>query len=162
MFGDGIEHIGYDKLLTLSTCLAENVITNDRLQELLTLHRTDITKLLKELCNNDLLISEGTGRGTKYYLKGKVDTSEGKVDTFCSEDTIIRDKSHLKRNELEQLIMENAKEYVSLEEIASRTGKKASYLKNKIIPEMVRSNKLERMYNDTPNHPEQKYKTKEK
>ena len=155
MFGDGIEHIGYDKLLTLSTCLAENVITNDRLQELLTLHRTDITKLLKELCNNDLLISEGTGRGTKYYLKGK-------VDTFCSEDTIIRDKSHLKRNELEQLIMENAKEYVSLEEIASRTGKKASYLKNKIIPEMVRSNKLERMYNDTPNHPEQKYKTKEK
>lgn len=169
MFGDGIEHIGYDKLLTLSTCLAENVITNDRLQELLTLHRMDITKLLKELCNNDLLISEGTGRGTKYYLKGKVDTlegkvdtSEGKVDTFCSEDTIIRDKSHLKRNELEQLIMENAKEYVSLEEIASRTGKKASYLKNKIIPEMVRSNKLERMYNDTPNHPEQKYKTKEK
>lgn len=169
MFGDGIEHIGYDKLLTLSTCLAENVITNDRLQELLTLHRTDITKLLKELCNNDLLISEGTGRGTKYYLKGKVDTlegkvdtSEGKVDTFCSEDTIIRDKSHLKRNELEQLIRENAKEYVSLEEIASRTGKKASYLKNKIIPEMVRSNKLERMYNDTPNHPEQKYKTKEK
>lgn len=143
MFGDGIEHIGYDKLLTLSTCLAENVITNDRLQELLTLHRTDITKLLKELCNNDLLISEGTGRGTKYYLKGKVDTLEGKVDTserkvdtFCSEDTIIRDKSHLKRNELEQLIMENAKEYVSLEEIASRTGKKASYLKNKIIPEM--------------------------
>lgn len=57
--------------------------------------------------------------------------------------------------------MEKAKEYVSLEEIASRTGKKASYLKNKIIPEMVRSNKLERMYNDTPNHPEQKYKTKE-
>lgn len=182
MFGDGIEHIGYDKLLTLSTCLAENVITNDRLQELLTLHRTDITKLLKELCNNNLLISEGTGRGTKYYLKGKVDTLEGKVDTsegkvdtserkvdtserkvdtFCSEDTIIRDKSHLKRNELEQLIMENAKEYVSLEEIASRTGKKASYLKNKIIPEMVRSNKLERMYDDTPNHPEQKYKTKE-
>lgn len=91
----------------------------------------------------------------------KVDTSERKVDTFCSEDTIIRYKSHLKRNELEQLIMENAKEYVSLEEIASRTGKKASYLKNKIIPEMVRSNKLERMYDDTPNHPEQKYKTKE-
>ena len=189
MFGDGIEHIGYDKLLTLSTCLTESVITNDRLQELLTLHRTDITKLLKELCNNNLLISEGTGRGTKYYLKEKVDTSEEKVDTseekidtseekvdtseekvdtserkvdtFCSEDTIIRDKSHLKRNELEQLIMENAKEYVSLEEIASRTGKKASYLKNKIIPEMVRSNKLERMYDDTPNHPEQKYKTKE-
>ena len=162
------------------SCLTENVITNDRLKELLTLHRTDITKLLKDLCNNKLLISEGNGRGTKYYLNKKVDTSEGKVDTSegkvdtsegkvdtsegkvdTSEEKVDYINTHLKRDELERLITENAKEYISVEEIASRTGKKSSYLKNKIIPEMIRKNKLKRLYAQTPNHPEQKYKATE-
>lgn len=134
------------------SCLTENVITNDRLKELLTLHRTDITKLLKDLCNNKLLISEGNGRGTKYYINKKVDTPEEKVDNT---------NTHLKRDELERLITEKAKEYISLEEIALRTGKKSSYLKNKIIPEMIRKNKLKRLYAQTPNHPEQKYKATE-
>lgn len=134
------------------SCLTANVITNDRLKELLTLHRTDITKLLKDLCNNKLLISEGNGRGTKYYINKKVDTSEEKVDNT---------NTHLKRDELERLITEKAKEYISLEEIALRTGKKSSYLKNKIIPEMIRKNKLKRLYAQTPNHPEQKYKATE-
>ena len=155
------------------SCLTANVITNDRLKELLTLHRTDITKLLKDLCNNKLLISEGNGRGTKYYINKKVDTSEGKVDTSekkvdtpeekvdTSEKKVDNTNTHLKRDELERLITEKAKEYISLEEIALRTGKKSSYLKNKIIPEMIRKNKLKRLYAQTPNHPEQKYKATE-
>lgn len=147
---------------------------------MLTLHRTDITKLLKDLCNNKLLISEGNGRGTKYYINKKVDTSEEKVDTSegkvdtserkvdtpegkvdTSEGKVDYINTHLKRDELERLITENAKEYISVEEIASRTGKKSSYLKNKIIPEMIRKNKLKRLYAQTPNHPEQKYKATE-
>ena len=155
------------------SCLTANVITNDRLKELLTLHRTDITKLLKNLCNNKLLISEGNGRGTKYYINKKVDTSEEKVDTSeekvdtpeekvdTSEEKVDNTNTHLKRDELERLITEKAKEYISLEEIALRTGKKSSYLKNKIIPEMIRKNKLKRLYAQTPNHPEQKYKATE-
>ena len=169
------------------SCLTANVITNDRLKELLTLHRTDITKLLKNLCNNKLLISEGNGRGTKYYINKKVDTSEGKVDTSeekvdtpeekvdtpeekvdtseekvdTPEEKVDNTNTHLKRDELERLITEKAKEYISLEEIALRTGKKSSYLKNKIIPEMIRKNKLKRLYAQTPNHPEQKYKATE-
>ena len=147
---------------------------------MLTLHRTDITKLLKDLCNNKLLISEGNGRGTKYYINKKVDTSEEKVDTSeekvdtpeekvdtseekvdTSEEKVDNTNTHLKRDELERLITEKAKEYISLEEIALRTGKKSSYLKNKIIPEMIRKNKLKRLYAQTPNHPEQKYKATE-
>ena len=169
------------------SCLTANVITNDRLKELLTLHRTDITKLLKNLCNNKLLISEGNGRGTKYYINKKVDTSEEKVDTSeekvdtqeekvdtqeekvdtqeekvdTQEEKVDNTNTHLKRDELERLITEKAKEYISLEEIALRTGKKSSYLKNKIIPEMIRKNKLKRLYAQTPNHPEQKYKATE-
>lgn len=155
------------------SCLTANVITNDRLKELLTLHRTDITKLLKDLCNNKLLISEGNGRGTKYYINKKVDTSEGKVDTpegkvdtseekvDTPEEKVDNTNTHLKRDELERLITEKAKEYISLEEIALRTGKKSSYFKNKIIPEMIRKNKLKRLYAQTPNHPEQKYKATE-
>lgn len=136
------------------------------MKELLTLHRTDITKLLKDLCNNKLLISEGNGRGTKYYLKKEVGTSEEEVDTSerkvdTSEGKVDYINTHLKRDELERLITENAKEYISVEEIASRTGKKSSYLKNKIIPEMIRKNKLKRLYAQTPNHPEQKYKATE-
>lgn len=94
---------------------------------MLTLHRTDITKLLKDLCNNKLLISEGNGRGTKYYINKKVDTSEEKVDT--PEEKVDNTNTHLKRDELERLITEKAKEYISLEEIALRTGKNPVILK---------------------------------
>lgn len=62
-------------------------------------------------------------------------------------------------NELEQSIIEFcAKDYRTLEEIAVAIRRETNYLKNKIIPDMVKLNKLEKKFPHTPNHPGQAYK----
>jgi hypothetical protein len=87
----------------------------------------------------------------------KVDTSDTKVDTSAiNEKAVIR----LSKEELEQLIMRVCKNnYVKMEEIATIVCKSVDYLKNKIVPTMIKDGKLEKRYPYTHNHPEQGYKT---
>src|SRR5690606_23818182 len=41
---------------------------NQRLQDMLTLHRVDITRMLRGLVKSGFLVSDGVGRGTRYQL----------------------------------------------------------------------------------------------
>ena len=68
VYGENIESIGKNKLLTLATCCAEGKVAHDRLRLLLNLHRADITRLLQDLCKSGYLISFGAGRGTYYKI----------------------------------------------------------------------------------------------
>ena len=52
----------------LVTAAQEHEITNQRLQEILTLHRVDITRLLQTLVRRGFLVAQGVGRGTSYTL----------------------------------------------------------------------------------------------
>ena len=90
LFGENIQYIGKDRLTVLAICEIEGEISNNRLQYALDLHKTDITKLLQDLCKEEYLISENKGRWTSYRLniitkvdtlKQKVDSSELEVDT---------------------------------------------------------------------------------
>ena len=56
------------KLTILALALVEEKISNERLRYVLNVHKYDITKLLRNLCHNGLLTSEGLGRGTIYRL----------------------------------------------------------------------------------------------
>jgi len=172
IYGENVEHIGYNKLVTLSICYTEKVVSNDRLKVLLPIHSSEITKMLKDLCNDGFLLSEGNGRGTTYTLKslskvdtsaGKVDTSAGKVDTSAAKvDIPIKSRTHLKREELERLIICCSQDYTTLEDIAYKVNRDIKYLQNKVIPRMIQNHKIERLYPATPNHPNQKYKAKDK
>ncbi len=55
----------------LVTADQEEEITNQRLQEILTLHRVDITRLLQTLVRRGFLAAQGVGRGTSYTLAKK-------------------------------------------------------------------------------------------
>ncbi len=68
LYGDVIDSFGKNELTILSTCAIEGEISNNRLQYLLDLHRTDITSLLQDLCRSGYLISENKGRWTTYHL----------------------------------------------------------------------------------------------
>ncbi|MFI3259646.1 MAG: putative DNA binding domain-containing protein [Rikenellaceae bacterium] len=68
LFGESISNIGHDKLLILAICTIEGEVSNQRLQIAISKHRADITQLLRELSNDNYLIPEGVGRGTKYTL----------------------------------------------------------------------------------------------
>ena len=167
-FGD-VSQLMPDELTVLSFCLIEGSISNHRLQYVLNMHSVDITGLLKKLCADGYLESDSNGRWTTYKLIQKVATSEEKVAT-SEEKVAIQDiefislyyGKNLKRNELEKAILEICKNrYVKKEKLAEILGKSESYLRNKILPELLKVGKIEKRFPFTHNHPGQGYKTNE-
>lgn len=178
-FGN-VEHLPANELTILSYALIEDSISNQRLQYVLDIHSTEISAILKNLCEQNYLKSDNKGRWTTYRLARKIDTStqttenqnhgerrtnksHKKIDTSDTKvDTSkIKIGKRLKRSELEELIMEICNtRYVKMEEVANRIDRSFDYLKNKIFPQMIRDGKLVKKYPLTQNHPEQAYKTK--
>lgn len=183
---DDVNQLTPDELTVLSFCRIEGSISNHRLQYALNMHSTDITNLLKKLCDDEYLISDNNGRWTIYklnekvdtykhkvdtlkeypdnlpFINTKVDTSKNKVDTSKNKvDTSIQNhKARLSKDELENLIMQVCKDdYLKMETVATRITKSVDYLKNKIFPDMIKSGKLVKSFPYTHNHPEQAYKT---
>lgn len=87
LFGDSIKQLDKNALWALAICYTEQEISNESLQYRIKLHRSDITKLLKELCNKDFLCSQGNGRGTTYHLNGTSSTENmGSYGTSSTEN----------------------------------------------------------------------------
>lgn len=198
LFGDQVDSLGKDELTILAACHIEGEITNSRLQFMIARHRTDITRILQELCKSGYLQSDNKNRWTTYHLNadykrdilhpnmdtsaenmdssgenvdttgenmdssGKsMDTSTENMDTSVGTMDTSKRKKWLSKPELEKLIIGAVHDQPkSLEEIAGIVGKTAKYLKNTIVPEMIKEQKLEMLYPDSPNHPYQKYKAK--
>ena len=51
LFGREIERIPYDQFTVLALCYSEKQVSNERLQYILNQHSSNITKLLKSMCN---------------------------------------------------------------------------------------------------------------
>ncbi len=80
LFGDEVDALGKDELTILATCHIEGDVTNSRLQHMVDRHRTDITKILQDLCKEGYLLSNNRGRWTTYHLNGeflKKDVGDG-------------------------------------------------------------------------------------
>ena len=84
---------------------------------------------------------------------GKVATSDIKVATSEENERLTKQK-------MDRLICGVCEEWRPLEEISHVTGKDIKYLRNKVIPRMIREGRIVMMYPDTPNHPKQQYRTK--
>lgn len=100
LFDGKIEKLTQDELTALVTCYSENEINNTQLQYVVPQHRSDITKMLKKLCNEGFLIAEGNGRGTKYHInesEGKFETLEDKVES--SENNMESSESNMESSE---------------------------------------------------------------
>lgn len=139
---------------------------NVKLQYYFDLHRSDITKLLQDLCKNGYLISENKGRWTTYRLNTafKPDEDTSNVDTSnvdtSNVDTSNVDSLYQPKTPIQEQITDVCQiDYISIEEIASKVGRSVKYLKNNIIPEMVKKGFLVKLYSQ-PNHPQQKYISK--
>ena len=52
----------------LAFVLTEDVVSNERLRFSLNMHKHDISKMLKDLCAEGFLVSDGIGRGSTYQL----------------------------------------------------------------------------------------------
>lgn len=142
----------------------------------------------KHILKQGYLISENKGRWTTYHLNSEgskysefrkislVDTSSNIVDTSSNlvdtSSNLVDTSSNLvdtpkskrkdwvKKEVLHQQIINLCKdEFKSIEDISKVIHKDIKYLKNTIVPELVKGGKLERLYPNI-NHPNQAYKTK--
>ena len=176
LFDGKIETLTQDELTVLVTCYSESEINNTQLQYVVPQHRSDITKMLKKLCNEGFLISAGNGRGTKYHInesEGQVDSSENNMKSSgtkvgTSENNIensgtkVGTSKRLKFEELQSIIMSIAEDYITINEIAKKVDRTIDYIANKIIPKMIKNGTIEHLYPGIPNHPKQKYKATNK
>ena len=186
ILGEQVLHIEHNKLLTLAFALTEGVVSNERLRYTLNLHKYDITKMLKELCVDGYLISDGIGRGTTYHLNtgqnftssgdnlnSNLNSSDSNLNSnlnssdsnlnSSAEDNLktYQETKKIKRRcsqqELFDMIRDCTKDWKSVDEISNEIKRSPQYLKGEIIPVMIERGLLEREH-IMPNHPAQRYK----
>jgi predicted HTH transcriptional regulator len=183
-FGDKVASLDKDELNILAICQIEGEVTNNRLQESINKHRTDITKILQELCKQGFLISENKSRWTTYRLNAEylIDTEykakqkENRVETLTpnsetltpnletltpkSDTSVSKISKKLSKDKLNTLIINSCKDrFISIEQIALAVNRSQTYLQNEVLPYLVNNGKLVRLYPENPNHPNQAYKS---
>jgi ATP-dependent DNA helicase RecG len=88
-FGDAFEQLDRNEVQATVTAALEGEVSNQRLQEILPLHRVDITKLLQGLVRKKLLVPEGAGRGTRYALPLAIETAEMRESSLVSRKSSL-------------------------------------------------------------------------
>lgn len=197
-FGITANSFDHNVLSILALASDEGYVTNIRLRYSLSLHKSEISDLLKLMTQNGLLVSEGYGRGMRYVLpagnlnvfrveslnvastQGNAATSDSNMATSGTKDGNLNApkvatsgsqsgnlngekvatsiKKKMSREELQELILENCKEWISLDDLATRVIRNPKYLRNQIMPLLVASKKIQMLHPESPNHPKQQYK----
>lgn len=109
---------------------------------------------VKEMFKNRLLISEGHGKGTIYYLPSA--TLEQTSATLEQISATSRPK-RMSLEQRQQMILDYCSDWRTIEEIAAYTNLGKTYVRNKILPVIEKF--LERKYT-IPHHPRQRYRRK--
>ncbi len=84
-FGQAYQELSRDEAQTLVIAAMEKQVTNRRLQEMLTLHRVDITQMLSGLVEKGMLGPHGRSRGAYYTLPAQ--PLEGVTAAFVGTHT---------------------------------------------------------------------------
>ena len=164
-FGKRMEGLSHQQVMALALAYSEEEITNERLQHALDMHRADITDMLSKMCSMQLLESSGYSRGKKYHVYGiEVTTFDGKVATSgrkvaTSDGKVATLKKRYSKEKLKKMILDVCRDWRTIEEISYIIERDPVYLRNKVIPQM--SNLLEKMYENIPHHPRQKYRARQ-
>lgn len=113
-----------------------------------------------ESLNGNVETSNGnveSSGGNVATSNGNVVTSNGNVES-SDKNIATSIKKKMSREEMQQLILSNCLEWISLEMLSEKVKRKPTYLRNYIIPVLIASKQLQMLYPGTPNHPHQKYK----
>lgn len=77
LFGKEYVKLDKDERLALILSFVDGEVANARLSDIGAIHPADSSKILKKLVERKLLISEGVGRGTKYYINKSFNNTAG-------------------------------------------------------------------------------------
>lgn len=171
-FGADFEQLGPDEGHALVTAYIEGEITNMRLQDMLSLHRVDITAMLRDLVRSGLLISDGTGRGTRYSIPlgahvatdiphvatdiphvgsdepARAEQELSRLTSGLSEDqkrVVVRVRQTQAPQELtrQAIRMLCRDRYLTARELGSILGRNPDGLRDRFLTKMVASNELQ-------------------
>ena len=161
-FGIIANSFDHNVLTTLALACDEGYVTSARLRYYLNLHKSEISDMLKLMTEKGLLVSEGYGRGTRYVLpiNGIDVLREDPYNVATSGSNVATSvKKKMSREELQELILQNCQEWVSLEDLAKLIHRNPIYLRNHVMPILLAANKIQMLY--PKNHPNQLYKVKD-
>ena len=176
-FGIIANSFDHNVLTTLALACDEGYVTSARLRYYLNLHKSEISDMLKLMTEKGLLVSEGYGRGTRYVLPingidilieepSNVATSALNVATSKDANVETSDanmaspvKKKMSWEELQEFILKNCQEWISLEDLAKSIHRKPMYLRNHVMPILLAADKIQMLY--PKNHPNQLYKVKD-
>lgn len=178
-FGAAFDQLSGDEVQAVVTAQLEGVVTNQRLQGMLTMHRVDITQMLGGLVQRRFLRSDGVGRGTRYFVAGestppaihgsppvKVGASlvSERTHPVVAEDqgfvSRVREAQRVKPELMRQAIQAVCMEgFLTAQQIAVSLGRGKKRLQDEFLGPMCASGQLEMRYPETPNHKQQAYRT---
>ncbi len=177
-FGDAFEQLDRNEVQTVVAAALEDDVSNQRLQEILPLHRVDITKLLQGLVRKGLLVPEGIGRGTHYALpevaepeaNGGSSLVSGGSSLANGGGSLVSGGSSLAVGDVVQRVRESQKApgaiveqailalcaegFLPLVELAQALNRSPQRLRA-YVGEMVKCGLLELRFPEKRNHPQQ-------
>jgi predicted HTH transcriptional regulator len=75
LFGDDFHRLDETERLAVATALLEGRVTNERLRDITDAHPRDLTTLLRSLVDRGFLAQVGVGRGTRYHIPDRGQSS---------------------------------------------------------------------------------------
>ena len=170
MFADADVSRPADSRILKNYSMIDGYVTNESLRVVLDIHKAEIADLLKDMRQDGLLVQDGYGRGTKYYLPNDdsnipsiIASSGSKVANLSSNIPSpnisisnmesLRKKKKLSFEELKKLICLVCSDWQSLDELALQVNRNKTYLKIYVIPRMLADKSLEMMFPGVPKHP---------
>lgn len=165
-FGVEFSTLGSDERLALVTALAEEKVTNQRLQEMTDTHRTDLTKMLKGLVQRNFLIQRGSGPLTSYHLNaagsGPIQDLLPFVNAELPSSELPRSrKSKARKSQSRKLVEDKIISFAltpkSSAEIAEHLEMSRDYVSTRYLKGLVREGILE--FTGERNSPGVRYKT---
>lgn len=148
-FPNCIDALDEHELLLLLTAHSEGVINHRRLKELLSMHPSDITKMLQKLRRDGLLVAEGRGQGCIYRLKDA--NSEGQMMQALPRK--------LSAEDMKDMICLFCSEWRTVQEIATHVLRTKSHIRNVVLPRLLEEGRLEQRFS-AKRHPNQQYRVR--
>ena len=178
-FPNCIDTLDEHELLLLLTAHSEGVINHRRLKELLSMHPSDITKMLQKLRRDGLLVAEGRGQGCIYRLKDA--SSEGQMmqatplNDASSEGQMMQANApndassegqmmqalprKLSAEDMKDMICLFCSEWRTVQEIATHVLRTKSHIRNVVLPRLLKTDALEQRFS-AKRHPNQQYRVR--
>lgn len=184
LFGTRIDGLVPAELQALATAHLEGAVSNARLQELVTDHPVDITRMLHRLCEQQFLISDNRRRWTTYRLSGGTgnrgdsslfpedsshsagDSSHSAKDSSHSADmdalqaiaATVAGKGRASAEEIRETVLRLCKgRFLTAEELARLLDRTAPNLRSRYLSPLVAEGLLRLRYPDAANRPDQAY-----